>query len=313
VKYITPFILIVVVLGGLYLAVYTVDETEQVIITQFGKPIGDPMTRPGFHFKIPFIQKANYFHKNILAWDGESGQVPTLDKTFISIDTFARWKIVNPLKFFRTVNNVTGAQARLDDILDAAARNVITSYPLIETVRRTNRKLDTFEMTDERIEQKRPLGEIKMGREKVIEAIMNQARPKLAMFGIELVYMEIKRLNYVEEVRKAVYQRMIAERKRIAEKFRSEGRGQSKRIEGEMEKDLKKIRSLAYRRAEEIKGKADAEATKIYAEAYGRDPGFYSFLETLNAYTQTMDESTSLVLSTDSDFLKYFEGYKQKP
>ena len=294
----------------LYSAAYVVDETEQVVVTQFGKAIGDPKTEPGLYFKIPMIQQANYFPKNLLEWDGDPGQVPTLDKTFIWVDTFARWKIVNPLNFFQTVNNLTGALSRLDDIIDAAVRNFVTSYPLIETVRMTNRELDTFEIGVDEIKEKSYLGVVKLGRGQITKGIMEQAQPKLEKFGIELVDVKFKLLNYVEDVQKSVYQRMIAERKQIAEKFRSEGKGEARKIEGDMERDLKQITSEAYRQAQEIKGKADAEATEIYAEAFGRDAEFYSFLQTLEIYKETMDERSSLILSTNSDFLKYFKGYK---
>ena len=295
-----------------FVSAYVVDETEQVVVTQFGKLVGEPKTEPGLYFKIPVIQRANYFPKNLLAWDGESGQVPTLDKTFIYVDTFARWKIVDPLKFFQTVNNVVGALSRLDDILDAAVRNLITSYPLIETVRRTNRELDTFETGADQIQEKRPLGEITMGREKIIKGILKQARPKVAQFGIELVDVKIKRLNYVKEVQESVYERMIAERKQMTEKFRAEGKGEALKILGEKERDLKKITSEAYKTAQQIKGNADAEATRIYAEAYGLDPDFYSFSKTLELYNTALDESASLVLSTDSELFKFLKGYEGK-
>jgi membrane protease subunit HflC len=247
-----------------------------------------------------------------LEWDGEKGQIPTLDKTFIWVDTFARWKIVDPLKFFQTVNNVTGALSRLDDIIDAAVRNFITSYPLIETVRKTNRELDTFEPGLEEIKDRRDLGAVKMGRGKIAKGIMEQAQPKLAKFGIELVDVKIKRVNYVEQVQNSVFGRMIAERKQIAEKFRSEGKGEARKIEGDKEREMKRIVSEAYRRAQEIKGKADATATKIYADAYGLDPDFYSFVKTLDIYKQTLDKESSLVLSTDSEFFKYLKGYTGK-
>lgn len=302
----------IIILILLFSSAYIVDERKQVIITQFGRPIGDAIKEPGLGFKVPFIQQVNQFDKNLLEWDGDPGQIPTLDKTFIDVDTFARWKIVDPLKFFQTVNNVNGAQGRLDDILDSAVRNFISSYPLIETVRMTNRELDTFEVGIEDIKEKNPLGEIKTGRQKITRGIMEQAQPKLEKFGIELVDVKIKRLNYVDEVQRSVYGRMIAERKQIAEKFRSEGQGEARKIEGDMEREMKRITSEAYKTAEEIKGKADAEATLIYAQAYGKDPEFYSFLQTLDIYKQSMGKDSSLVLSTDSEFLKYFKGYKGK-
>ena len=305
---IIPVLIVLIALLG---SVYSVDETEQVVLTQFGKAIGDPITEPGLRFKLPFIQQANYFPKNLLEWDGDPGQIPTLDKTFIWVDTFARWKIVDALKFFQTVNNVVGALGRLDDILDSAVRNYVTSYSLIETVRRTDREL-VYEVGLEGTEKRSYLGEVTLGREKIAKGILNQAQPKLEKFGIELVDLKIKRLNYVEEVQKSVYGRMIAERNQIAEKFRSEGKGEARKIEGDREKEMKQITSEAYRKAQEIKGKADGEATMIYAKAYGQDPDFYSFLQTLDIYKEAMDKDSSLILSTDSEFLKYFKGYKGK-
>jgi len=294
-----------------FLSVYTVDETEQVVITQFGKAIGTPKKDPGFKFKM-FYQKVNRFPKNLQEWDGETSQVNTLDKTFLLVDTFARWKIVDPLKFFQTVNNVTSAYGRLDELIDPAVRNLITSYSLIETVRMTNRELDTFEAGLDNASEQSPLGEVKAGRQNITNAIMAQVQPKLAKFGIEVVDIKIKMLNYVEEVQQSVYARMIAERKQIAEKYRSEGQGEARKIEGEMEKELKRITSEAYKSAEEIKGKADGEAALIYAKAFGNDPDFYSFLQTLDIYKESIGKDTSLILSTDSDFLKYFKGYSAK-
>jgi membrane protease subunit HflC len=300
---------IIIIIFFLMGAIYVVDETEQVVVTRFGEAIGKPKTDPGLYFKLPIIDKANYFRKNLLEWDGDPGQIPTLDKTFIEVDSFARWKIVDPLKFFETVNNEYAALGRLDDIIDAAVRNFITSYPLIETVRMTNRELDTFEAGVDEVKEISPLGEVKTGRAKITRGIMEQAQPKLAKFGIELVDVKIKTLNYVEQVQQSVYARMIAERKQIAEKFRSEGKGEARKIEGDKEREMKRITSEAYRTAQEIKGKADAEATRIYAEAYGRDPDFYSFTNTLDIYKETLDKDSTLVLSTDSEFFKYMKGY----
>ncbi len=304
--------ILLVILGiALFSSAYVVDETQQVVITQFGKPVGEPKTEPGLYFKIPIVQKASYFPKNLLEWDGDPGQIPTLDKTYIWVDTFARWKIVDPLKFFQTVNNVLGAQARLDDILDAAVRNLITSHPLIETVRNSNRPLggDEYYSSQSRTERDEMITNVRIGRAKIMEEIKKQAEPKVEEFGIQLVDVKLKRVNYVEEVRKSVYARMIAERKQMAEKFRSEGLGEAKKIEGDKEKELKRITSEAYMKAQKIKGKGDAEATRIFAEAFGRDPEFYSFLKSLEVYRKSMDKDTSLVLSTDSDFLKYMKGY----
>jgi len=291
-----------------FLSAYTVDETEQVVITQFGKVMGNPKIDPGLYFRVPFIQNINKFPKNLQEWDGDPGQIPTLDKTYIWVDTFARWLIVDPIKFFQTVTNINSALGRLDDIIDPAVRNFITSYPLIETVRQTNRKMDTFEMgMDE--SNDRHIGTIKIGREKITEGIQNQAKPKLLEFGIELVDVKIKRVNYVEQVRESVYGRMIAERKQIAEKFRSEGQGEARKILGKKERELKKITSEAYKTAQEIMGQADAEAISIYANAYEKDPEFYSFLQTLENYSTTINKDTSLIMSTDAEYLKFFKGY----
>ncbi|MBW1985390.1 MAG: protease modulator HflC, partial [Deltaproteobacteria bacterium] len=293
-------LIIIVVAIALFLAfnsAYIIDETEQVVITRFGKLIGKPKTTPGIKFKVPFLDTANFFPKNLLTWDGDPGQIPTIEKTFIWVDTFARWKIVDPVKFFESVNNLVSAKGRLDEIIDPAVRNLITSNKLIEAVRKTNRKLDTFELGMDKSDKDRlALHTIKIGREKITQEILDQARPKLVAFGVELVDVKIKRINYVEAVQKTVYDRMIAERQQIAEKYRSEGKGEASKIEGDKDRDLKQISSEAYKTAQEIKGKADAEATKLYARAYGRDPSFYSFIKTLEVYSETLDKNTSLVL-----------------
>ncbi len=290
-------------------AAYTINETEQVVITQFGRIIGEPKTDPGLKFKIPFIQQANYFAKNLLDWDGDAGQIPTLDKTFIWVDTFARWKIVDSIKFFQTVNNRFNAIGKLNDIIDPAVRNFITSHSLIEAVRKSNREMDTADIGQ--AGQARAQATIATGREKITEGILVQAQPKLTPFGIELVDIKIKRINYVEQVRKSVYGRMVAERNQIAEKFRSEGKGEAQKILGEKERDLQQITSEAYRTAQEIKGKADAQATIIYADSYGADPDFYSFVQTLEIYSQSLNETNTVILSTDSEFLKYLKGYTE--
>lgn len=308
-KYKSPIIIIVIILIGLYFCVYTVDEREQVVITQFGKPIGDPIMEPGIKFKLPY-RTATYFPKNLLEWDGDPDQIQTLDKRFIWVDTFARWKIVDPLKYFETVKYEPAAQASLDGILNSTIRNAITSNSLIETVRNTNRELDTAEIGLEVDKDKANLSNITIGRQKIAKTILEEAQPKLEKFGIQLVDIKIKRLNYEEGVQQSVFNRMIAERKKIAEKYRSEGAGEARKIEGDMEKELKQITSEAYKTAQEIKGKADAEATLIYARSLGKDPDFYSFVQTLDIYKETMDKDSSLVLSTDTEFLKYFKGYK---
>ncbi|MBW1916288.1 MAG: protease modulator HflC [Deltaproteobacteria bacterium] len=299
-------ILIIIILFVFLSSVYVVDETEQIIITQFGKAIGEPTTEPGIGFKIPVIQKINRFPKNLLAWDGDPDQVNTLDKTYLWVDTFARWKITDPLKYFETVHYEQEAQARLDGILNSSIRNAITSNYLIETVRNSNRELDISDQAEDATSM---MGDVEIGRGQIAKGVIEEAQPKLDKFGIELVDLKIKRLNYVEEVRRSVYGRMIAERNQQAEKYRSEGRGEARKIEGEMEKEMKEITSEAYRTAEEIKGNADAQATLIYAQSFGRGPEFYSFLNTLDIYKDVMGKDSTLVLSTDSEFLKYFKGY----
>jgi modulator of FtsH protease HflC len=304
-----------------FASAYTVDETEQVVVTQFGKVVGTPKIEPGLYFRLPFLQNANYFPKNLLQWDGDPGQIPTLDKKFIWVDSFARWKITDPVKFFQTVSNTISAQGRLDDIIDPAVRNAVTSYPLNETVRRTNRVLDTFEFEyglgtinadtkEKAAEEPAQQGRfnIRIGRKKITEGIQRQAQPKLEPFGIELVDVKIKRVNYTEQVRESVYGRMIAERKQIAEKFRSEGKGEAQKILGDKERELKLITSEAYRTAQEIKGHAEAEATRLYADAFNADPEFYSFQKTLEVYSEALDEKNTIVMSTDSEFFKFLKG-----
>jgi len=306
-------ILLIAAVIVVYDSAFTVSETEQVVITQFGRIVGDAIKEPGLKFKLPFIQKAHVFNKNILEWDGEPGQIPTLDKTFIWVDAFARWRITDPIKFFQTVNNRLNAVSRLNDIIDPAVRNFITSHKLIDAVRKSNRELDTAEVGLEDLEKKpQSHYSITIGREKITQGILEQAQPKLDQFGIELVDVKIKGINYVEEVRKSVYDRMIAERKQIAEKFRSEGKGEAQKVLGQKDKELQQITSQAYRIAQELKGKADAEATQIYAAAYGLDPEFYSFLQTLEVYSDSLDKSSSVVLSTDSELMKFFKGFPSK-
>ncbi len=299
-------IIVVVILGLIVVggSLYTIDQTQQVVITQFGEPIGDPISEPGLHVKIPFIQQVNYFEKRILAWDGLPTQVPTKDKRYIWVDTTARWRIVEPLKFLQTVGGERTALGRLDDIIDSATRNQITNHLLYELVRDSGRE---FVETEESLEIEEVIGVVQYGREKISRGILEEAALLVPQFGIELVDVRIKRLNYVELVREGVYARMIAERERVAELYRSEGEGIRAEIEGRRAKELQRITSEAYRRAQEIKGKADAEATKIYADAYNKDPEFYSFLRTLQIYEDTMDENTRLIMTTDSDFYKYMK------
>ena len=301
----------------LFICAYTVDETEQVVITRFDK-VQRTVNTPGLHFKLPVIEKALVFPNNLQEWDGDPGQIPTRDKTYIWVNTFARWKIVDPVLFFKTVGYLTRAQQRLDEIIDPTVRNFITSNRLIEAVRNSNRELDTFEDLGDDTRSSSVEGankpvrfsQVFVGRDKIDTGILNQAKPKLANFGIELVDVKIKRVNYVEEVRKSVYDRMIAERKQIAQKFRSEGKGEAQKILGEKERELKRIESEAYRTAQEVKGKADAESTKLYAQAYGLDPEFYSFVKTMEVYNEALSENSSIILSTDSEIFKYMKGYE---
>jgi len=313
----STLILVAAVLVGIFVVsggTYVVDEREQVIITQFGKPVGKPITEAGLRFKIPLIQKVNRFPKLLLEWDGDPGQIPTLDKTFIWVDTFARWRIVDPLLFFQTVGNEIWAQKKLDDIIDPAVRNAITSYHLIEAVRNTNRSPQELKLAggEEAVGQELRVP-IRVGREKITEIIQEQAAKKLLSFGIELVDVRIKRINYVEDVRKSVYERMVQERKRIAEKIRSEGKKQANIIEGNKTKRLLELRSQAYREAMEIKGEADAEAIRIYAEAYSRDPEFYAFIQSLEVFEQALDDKSILVLDTGSDLWNYLKRIEAPP
>ena len=302
------FIIIVIILSD---ALYIVSEAKQVIITQFGEPIGGPITTPGLHVKIPFIQKTHYFEKRWLEWDGDANQIPTKDKKYIWVDTYARWRISDPLKFFQRVRDERGAQSRLDDIIDGETRNAVANFDLIEIVRSTNRE---FELTEESsiLDIKTAIPKIKTGREKIARLILERASKITPEFGVELKDVRFKRVNYVEEVQRKVFDRMIAERKRIAAKYRSEGDGKSAEIRGQKERELKRILSEAYRKVQEIKGKADAEAIKIYAKAYNLDPEFYQFMKTLEIYKKTLKENTWLLLSTESEFLKYLRSSRKK-
>jgi membrane protease subunit HflC len=298
----------------LFSATFVVDETEQAIITQFGKPVGDPIVEPGFHLKIPIIQKVHFFEKRFLAWDGDPNQIPTKDKRFIWVDSYARWRIIDPLLFFQRVRDERGAQTRLDDILDGETRNAIANNNLVEIVRSTNRELEVGEGLEEIKETEISL-RIKLGREKLTRLIIEAASPRLQVLGIELLDLRFKRINYVEEVQKKIYERMITERKRIADKFRSEGQGEAAKIIGDRERDLKKIQSEAYRTAQELKGKADAEATAIYARAYNQtneSRDFYQFLKTMETYKNTLSEKDWLVLSTKGDFFKFLQNQSGK-
>jgi len=291
-------------------SLYVVSETNQVIITQFGEPIGGATTNAGLHVKAPFIQKANFFEKRWLEWDGDANQIPTKDKKYIWVDTYARWRVSDPLVFFQRVRDERGAQSRLDDIIDGETRNAVANYDLIEIARSTNRD---FEMTEEVeiLEAREAIQKIETGREKIAQIILANSSKIMPEFGIELKDVRIKRVNYVEEVQRKVFDRMIAERQRIAAKHRSEGDGNSAEIRGQKEKELKRITSEAYRKSQEIKGKADAEAVGIYAQAYNLDPEFYQFMKTLETYRTTMDKDTWLLLSTDNEFFKYLKSTRK--
>lgn len=301
-------VVILVITGFLSGALFIVDETRQVVITQFGRPVGKPITVAGLHFKKPFIQQTHYFEKRLLDWDGDPNQIPTKDKKYIWVDTTARWKITDALKFLRSVGNEIGAQTRLDDIINSATRDAITSHFLVEAVRNTNRILESREETEEVIVTEEALERIETGRELLARTILEKAKVLAPQYGIEIIDVRIKRINYVEDVRNKVYDRMIAERKRAAERYRSEGRGKSAEIEGQTAKELKQITSEAYRQAQGIIGKADAEAISIYAQAYNRNPEFYSFLKTLETYQKTIDEKTTVILTTDSDYYRYLKS-----
>lgn len=311
---ISGILVILVILLFLSGVVYVVSETQQVIITQFGKPIGKPITTAGLHFKKPLIQRIQYFEKRLLDWDGDPNQIPTRDKRYIWIDITARWQISDALKFLQSVGTETSAHARLDDIINSATRDAVTNQLLVEAIRNTNRILETKEKEEEAVVvTEEALEKIKVGRQALEGKILERAKILAPQYGIELVDVRIKRINYVEAVRKKVYERMITERKRAAEQYRSEGQGKQAEIEGQMGKELKQITSQAYRKAQGIRGKADAETTKIYADAYNNDAYFYSFLKTLETYRKTIDEKSTIILTTDSDYYRYLKGLKFEP
>lgn len=301
----------VVFLGLIVLssALYTVDQTKQAVVTQFGRPIG-VVKEAGLHVKKPFIQQVTFFEKRILEWDGYPTQIPTRDKKYIWVDTYARWRITDPLKFLVSVTDETGAHARLDDMVDATVRDFVTSHILLEVVRNSNRSLARTE--GEEGGGTEEIAEIELGREEITKRILQSAAEMTPQYGIELLDVRIKRINYVESVRRRVYARMISERERIAEKYHSEGKGEQSKILGDMNRDLKEISSKAYRKAQEIKGKADGKATRIYANAYQKDPEFYSFVKALETYKETLDKESWLILTTDSDYFKYLKKFSRK-
>ena len=305
-------ILAVIILLFFSGTLYTVDETQMVVVTQFGEPIGEPIIDAGLHFKMPFIQAANYFEKRLLQWDGNPNQIPTKDKRYIWVDTTARWKIVDALKFMQSVTNERGAHARLDDIVDSATRDYITNHNLVEIARNSNRLIESEDNKedDEIKASDDALETISVGRDAITRGILKQAQEIVPQYGIELVDVRIKRINYVKDVRDKVYERMISERKRAAERYRSEGQGKKREIEGQVGKELKEIRSQAYRQAQELKGKADGESIKIYADAYNKDPEFYAFMKTLDTYKNTIDEETTVIFSPENEYLGYFNTTK---
>lgn len=306
---ITGIIAIFVVLVVLFDAAYIVNETEQVIITQFGKPIGDPVLESGLHIKVPFFHKANSFDKRFLEWDGDPNQIPTKDKRFIWVDTYARWRIVDPLLFFQRLRDERGAKTRLDDILDGETRNAVANHDLVEIIRSTNREMEISDILEDSRDSDISFN-IEYGREKITRLIIEAATPRLAELGIEILDLRLKRINYVVEVQQKIFERMISERKRIADKFRSEGQGEASKILGDKERDLNEISSEAYRKSQEIMGKADAEATNIYARAYNQNQSsrdFYRFIKTMESYQNTLTEKDLLILTTKGDFFKFLQ------
>ena len=308
-------ILIVLAISLLILigqSVYIVSEQQQVVITQFGKPVGEPIIDAGIHFKVPFTQTANFFDKRYLEWDGDPNQVPTKDKKFIFVDTYARWQITDPLQFYKRLTNERGAQSRLDDILDGETRDYIANHNIEELVRNSNRVPNTTDSTSEPLAD--TLVKIYTGREKIEKMVLVTANERASDLGIIILDFRIKRINYVQEVQDQVYKRMTSERYRIADKFRSEGQGEASKINGEKERELKSIQSEAFKLAEEIKGKADAEAAAIYAAAYNKtaqSKNLYAFLKSLEAFEKTFDKNTSIILSTDSELYKYLKSSGQ--
>jgi membrane protease subunit HflC len=296
---------------ALFTSAYTLSENEQAVITRFGEPRGQPINEPGLHFKLPFADTVNRFDKRWLDWRGDPNQIPTKDKKYIWVDTFGRWRIVDPLRFFQRLRDERNAQSRLDDIIDGETRNAIASFPLIEAVRSSNRAFedDEYFADTEGAEGDENVG---VGRDKLTRQIRDRAAEVVKEFGVELVDVQIRRINYVNEVQLKVFERMISERRRIAERSRSEGMGRAAEIRGQRERDLKAIRSEAYRKAQEVTGKADAEATKIYANAFGRDAEFFQFIRTLEAYPAAVGDSTSLFLGTDSEFYRYLRSSKKQ-
>ncbi|MCP5517242.1 MAG: protease modulator HflC [Verrucomicrobiales bacterium] len=301
--------LVVLIIG--VSAAYTVDETEQVILTQFGKPVGNAVTNAGLHFKIPVIQEASRIEKRVMRWDGRPNEMPTKDKTYIVVDAFGRWRIKDAKQYFLRLRDERSALSRLDDILGSEIRNAIARHELIEVIRTTK---DREPVVDEVLESARgsvgQLYPIRKGRTLVEKEIFESAGPKIAEVGLELLDVQFKRINYNPSVQQRIYDRMTSERQQIAERFRSEGEGEAAKILGQKQKDLQQIESEAYRKVQEIRGDADAKATEIYAAAYNQSPAaaaFYDFLQTLETYKGALTNDTTLILTTDSEFFKYLK------
>ncbi len=301
--------IIVIVLFVASGGVFVVDETQQVIITQFGKPVGNPIVEAGLHFKIPMVQKANFFENRWLEWDGDANQITTKDKKYIWVDSYARWRISDPLKFFETMMNEMGAHGRLDDIIGGETRVNVAKFDLIELVRTSSRQMNLTISAGAGAADQQDF-HVETGREKITRMILDKIKKVTPTYGIELVDFRIKRLNYEKSVREKVYERMISERQRIAEQYRSEGQGKKAEIIGKTQRELERIQSEAYRESEEIKGKADATATKVYADTYSKDPNLYKFLKGLEALRATASKDQTLILSTDSEFYELMKRYK---
>lgn len=296
---------------------FTLDETEQAIIVQFGAPVGQPVTEPGLHFKRPFIQEVRRFDKRLLSWDGDPNQIPTRGEQFISVDTTARWRIVDPLKFLQSVGDERGAQLRLNDILDSVVRDQISASDLVEIVRSKDWKISEEDLQRAQIvgeeDEEILLQEVTRGRSEIFASVLKQAQVQMPQYGIELVDIRIKRVDYVQAVQQRVFERMIAERQRIAEQFRAEGEGRASEIDGQTERMRAEIQSEANRQAEIIRGNADAEATRVYNEAFGADPEFYAFFRTLESYTQTLGRDVTLILDTDSEYFRLLKDISSRP
>jgi membrane protease subunit HflC len=304
-----PFAVLVLLSITAFKSAFVIDQAEQGIIVQFGEPIGDVISEAGLHWRIPFIQDVRRFDKRLLAWDGDVSQIPTLGREFIVVDTTARWRIAEPLQFLRAVRDEAGARTRLDDILDSVVRDIVSGTELEEIVRSADWVVDLSNLADE---EAATLAEANLerptkGRGQLERDMLAAASRLMPGFGIELVDVRIKRINYIESVRAQVESRMIAERQSIAARFRSEGEGRSQEILGEMERELRRISSEAERLAQEIIGRADAEATRIYGAAYGADPEFYAFFRTLESYAM-LGENTTLMIGADSDFFRYLQS-----